>query len=296
MKIQTIDLQFQGTPGLIAAHVIESGGELALVETGPGSCREALVNGLQALGISPAEVRKVFVTHIHLDHSGGVGWWAQQGSQVYVHGRGAAHLIDPTKLIDSATRIYGDDMQRLWGDILPAPAEQVTVLGEGDRVGIGDVTLEAWDTPGHARHHLAFKIENVCFTGDVAGVRLAGCDYLSVAAAPPQFEPGPYLESVRRLLGGHFDRLYLAHFGLVEDAENHLARYSQRITEVYERVDRARREGLSSEAIAQRYLSAEKALATGCGVSEADWLRYELANGSAMCASGVELYCNKHSG
>ncbi len=293
MPIHTIDLYFQGTPGLIAAHLIESAGTLALVETGPGSCHAALIEGLGKLGVVPADVRHVFITHIHLDHAGGAGWWAQQGAQVYVHGRGAAHLIDPTKLIDSATRIYGTEMDRLWGAILPAPAERVTVLADGDAVSVGDEKVVAWDTPGHARHHLAFGMGDACFTGDVAGVRLAGCDYLSVAAAPPQFEPGPYVASVDRLLSLGYERLYLAHFGKVENVPEHLQRYRQRIIDVHECVANWWREGLPSEQIAQSYMAAEKAIAMGCGVSESDWQRYELANGSAMCASGIELYCRK---
>jgi glyoxylase-like metal-dependent hydrolase (beta-lactamase superfamily II) len=293
MKIHTIDLHFQGTPGLIAAYLIDSGGALALVETGPGSCHAALVNGLRGLGAEPADVRQVFVTHIHLDHAGGAGWWAQQGAQIYVHGRGAAHLIDPTKLIDSATRIYGANMDRLWGSILPAPADRVTVLADGDEVPIGAEKVVAWDTPGHARHHLVFSVGGACFTGDVAGVRLTGCGYLSVAAAPPQFEPEPYIASVERLLSHGYEALYLAHFGQVSEVEKHLRHYRQRITEVHERVASWRREGLPSERITQRYVDEEKAIALNHGVSEADWQRYELANGAAICASGVELYCSK---
>ena len=293
MQVHTIDLLFQDTPGLIAAHLIESAGELALIETGPGSCHAALVKGLQALGAEPADVRKVFITHIHLDHAGAAGWWAQQGAQVYVHGRGAAHLIDPTRLIDSATRIYGAEMDRLWGAMLPAPAERVTVLADGEGVPLGAVTVQAWDTPGHARHHLAYGVGTVCFTGDVAGVRLASCDYLSVAAAPPQFEPGPYVASVEQLLGHGYEQLYLAHFGRVDDVAEHLQRYRQRIIEVHERVAAWHREGLPSDEIAQRYMTAEKAIALSSGSSEADWQRYELANSAAMCASGVALYCSK---
>ncbi|MBL9143389.1 MAG: MBL fold metallo-hydrolase, partial [Verrucomicrobiaceae bacterium] len=128
MTIHPIDLRFRNTPGLIAAWLLKGATECALIETGPGSCHAALVNGLAAHGVTPADVHKVLVTHIHLDHAGGAGWWSQQGSQVFVHSRGAPHLIDPSKLIDSATRIYGDQMEILWGSMLPAPADRVTVL------------------------------------------------------------------------------------------------------------------------------------------------------------------------
>ncbi len=290
MTIHPIDLQFQGSPGIIAAHVLQSGDELALIETGPGSCQAALLEGLQKLGFGVKDIRKVLVTHIHLDHAGGVGWWAQQGAQVYVHGKGAQHVIDPAKLIDSASRIYGDRMDSLWGPILPAPAERVTILADGDIVRVGEVEIKAWDTPGHARHHHAFVAGDVCFTGDVAGVRLEGCDYLSVASAPPQFEPVPYVASVDRLLAAQFRKLYLTHFGEVNDPAEHLTRYRQRIIDVHERIAAWVSEGLTSEQIAMRYTSSERKTAA---LSETVWQRYQRANNTIMCASGIELFVVK---
>jgi glyoxylase-like metal-dependent hydrolase (beta-lactamase superfamily II) len=294
MTIDPIDLSFQDTPGLIASWLLRSGDECALIEPGPGSCHTALVSGLAGHGLQPSDISKVFLTHIHLDHAGGAGWWAQQGAQVYVHAKGAPHVVDPAKLIESATRIYGGQMQTLWGDILPAPAERVTVMNDGDHVRVGDLEVEAWDTPGHARHHLAFVTQGVCFTGDVAGVRLSDCDYLSVAAAPPQFEPAPYIASVNRLLAANLDRLCLAHFGFVEEPGEHLRRYAERIADVYQRIATWKREGLSSEEIAQRYEETEHAVAASDGVGEDDWLRYERANATVMCAAGIELFVTKN--
>ena len=290
MKIITIDLQFQGMPGIIAAHLVESAGEFALIETGPDSCRHALLDGLRQHGVEATQIKHVFVTHIHLDHAGGAGWWAQQGSQVYVHPKGAPHLIAPSKLIESASRIYGDRMQSLWGDILPAPAERVTVLHDNDRVQLGAVEVIAWDTPGHARHHHAYVIDDVCFTGDVAGVRLANSDYLSVAAAPPQFEPEPYIASVERLRAAKFRRLYLAHFGEVTECETHLKRYAERIREVHGKIAQWKSEGASSEDIASRFTASERAIS---GLTDEIWQLYESSNGTTMCAGGIELYVTK---
>ena len=294
MTFHPIDLHFQGQPGIIAAWLIKTANEYALIETGPGSCLPALLQGLSEHGLNARDISKVLVTHIHLDHSGGAGWWAQQGAQVFVHPRGAQHIIDPAKLIDSATRIYGDQMQALWGDILPAPAERVTILNEGDRVTVGDVELIAWDTPGHARHHHAFVMGDVCFTGDVAGVRLPGCDYISVAAAPPQFEPDAYVASVERLLAANFRTLCLTHFGTVDDPRSHLTTYARRIREVHQQVAGWKAEGLSSSEIVERYRDIEHQRAIAAGTTESDWQRYEGSNGTAMCANGVELYVTKH--
>lgn len=292
MIIDTIDLHFHDTPGIIAAFVVRLGADVVLIETGPGSCLPRLVSGLRQLGIEPGDIRNVFVTHIHLDHAGAAGWWAQQGATVHVHARGAPHLIDPAKLIDSASRIYGDRMHTLWGDILPAPVRNVQVMEDGEVVEVGGLRVIAWRTPGHARHHLAFQIGDVVFAGDVAGVRLQGCHYLSVAAAPPQFDPVAYVASVERLMSV-CGRLVLTHYGEMADPQAHLHAYRERITEVHEKVRRWHAEGLPADVIARRYTESEHAIASAAGVSEADWERYERVNGTAMCADGIRLFCEK---
>ncbi len=277
MTIHTIDLQFQGAVGVISAYLLVSGREMALVETGPASCRTALLAGLEALGVEPHSIGKIFLTHIHLDHSGDAGWWAQRGAQVYVHPLGAPHLIEPSKLIESASRIYGERMDSLWEEILPAPADCVHVLHDEDAVKVGEHTLIAWDTPGHAKHHLAFCCGGDCFTGDVAGVRLDESRYLSVASAPPQFDLPEYLKSVQRLRGGAFTRLHLTHFGTVMDVDWHLAEYERRLTAA-PGVDLA------------HYTEAERTNALALGVDDALWARYELANGTVMSAAGIARY------
>lgn len=295
MTTHTLDLHFQNTPGLIAAYVIETGGGLVLIETGPGSTLETLRAGIRGLGLDEGNIRHVFITHVHLDHAGAAGWWARQGAQVYCHPSAARHLIDPSKLIESARQIYADRMDSLWGEMLPAPAERVTILADGENVTVGDVTITAWDTPGHARHHHAFVIGDVCFTGDVAGMRLQGTDYISVTAAPPQFDPVAYVASVDRLAVAGFRKLYLAHFGEVTDVAAHLATYRQRIQEVHEAVLRDHAAGQTDEQIRASYQSLEHALATALGVSETDWARLEQSNNSGMCADGVHLSVKKSS-
>lgn len=293
MHIHTVDLQFQSIPGLIAAYVIESGKDLILIETGPGSTLETLRAGIRDLGLDEKNVRHVFVTHIHLDHAGAAGWWAQQGAQVYCHANAARHLMDPSKLVASARMIYQERMDSLWGDMLPAPADRVTVLNDGDSVRAGDVEIIAWDTPGHARHHLAFLIGKACFTGDVAGMRLQGTRYLSVTAAPPQFEPLPYMASVERLAAAGLEKLYLTHFGEITDVSDHLLRYRQQIQDVYEAVKADHASAADEAEIRRRYTAREHARAASLGINEADWQRLESANNTVMCADGVRLCVEK---
>jgi glyoxylase-like metal-dependent hydrolase (beta-lactamase superfamily II) len=293
MQIHTIDLRFQGVPGVIASYLIEAGGDLALIETGPGSCHHALIDGIRALGHEPSAIKHVFVTHIHLDHSGAAGWWAQQGATVFCHPNAAKHLVDPSRLIESARMIYGQAMDSLWGEILPAPADRVRVLQDGDSVAVGDVAIKAWDTPGHARHHHAFSIGDICFTGDVAGVRLQNSGYISVAAAPPQFDPDEYLRSVERLLGAGFSRLYLTHFGEVTDVREHLAAYAKRIEEVAVCVKASIDDNESEDQTRARFQEAEHTIARQSGVTDKLWSVYEQANSTAMCSGGIRLYWQK---
>lgn len=293
MRIHTLDLRFIGIPGLIASYLVESGGEYALIETGPGSTLETLRTAITAAGVEMSAIRKVLVTHIHLDHAGAAGWFAQNGATVYCHPNAVRHLIDPSKLMDSARMVYGGQMDALWGDMLPAPAERVVALQDQEAVKLGEVEIIAWDTPGHARHHHAFVIGNVCFTGDVAGMRLEHSRYLSVTAAPPQFDPIAYAQSIDRLAAANFKTLYLTHFGAVEDVAWHLANYRQRVQEVYERVAADFGAGISAEENRRNYAAAEHAIAMAAGIDEELWRKGEDANVTSMCADGVRLYCEK---
>ncbi|MDZ4287615.1 MAG: MBL fold metallo-hydrolase [Prosthecobacter sp.] len=293
MTVHTLDLHFRDTPRLIAAYLVECGNELALIETGPGSSLATLREAITSRGFEPTDIRHVFVTHIHLDHAGAAGWWAQQGAQIYCHPNAQRHLIDPSKLIDSARLIYGSAMDTLWGEILPAPADRITALQDGESVTVGECQIIAWDTPGHARHHHAFSIGDVCFTGDVAGLRLERSPYLSVTAAPPQFDPVAYTASVDRLQAANFRKLYLTHFGEITDVHAHLETYRRRISEVHLKVRAWVTAGHTPEEIRDLYQESEHQIAQSAGISASFWLRHELGNHTHMCADGIRLHIEK---
>lgn len=296
MTIETLDLEFQGEQGLIAAFLIESGGERVLIETGPGSCLPVLLRALAERRVSPSDIRCVLVTHAHLDHAGAAGWWARQGVEVVCHPRAARHLVNPGKLVEGARAIYGAEFDRLWGETLGAPEERVRAVEDGEEVRVGRLRIKALDTPGHARHHHAYAVEGVCFAGDVAGVRLAGSAYVSVAAAPPQFDLAAYRGSLVKLRDEGFERLFLTHFGEVQDVPAHWRSYERRVEEVAEQARLAWLNGESEARWVERFTSHERAACFGVGGSEAHWAKYEQINGTAMCVQGLRLWAEALSG
>src|SRR6185369_10433244 len=135
-RIVTLELNFQGRPHAIASYLIRQGDAVVLIESGPGSTLPALQAGLAQEGLSASDVTHVLLTHIHLDHAGAAGWLAQQGAEIYVHRVGAPHMLNPEKLIASATRIYGDRMESLWGEFLPVPQNQLKVANDAEEIVI----------------------------------------------------------------------------------------------------------------------------------------------------------------
>lgn len=233
--IHQIDHRFLDVPGVIASYLVVDGDEVALIETGPTTTVETLLAGIAAAGVDPEAVTRVLVTHIHLDHAGAAGVLLRRlpRARLYVHEVGAPHLVDPSRLLISAARIYGDQMERLWGEILPVPAERVEVVTDGTEIAIGRRILRALDTPGHANHHLAFHEPDagIVFTGDVAAVRLAGTDYVRPPTPPPELDLEKWMESVARLRSLGARRLALTHFGVYDDVDLHLDRLIARLWE-----------------------------------------------------------------
>lgn len=204
-----------------------------LIESGPMCTLPVLKAELARLDVDPTSIKLVVLTHIHLDHAGAAGWFAQHGAEVMVHPFGARHLIDPSRLNASARRIYGDDLDHLFGELHACPESQVRLIGDGETISCGGVDLTAIETPGHARHHHAWMLDldglQQCFTGDVAGMRIPGSDFPTLPLAPPEFEPELWVASIDRLAALDLDRLHLTHFGSVDHPSSHLARVRNRV-------------------------------------------------------------------
>ena len=286
---EIIDLHFQGFPNVIASYVLRGPAGVALIETGPASTYPALKAGLADLGIELAQITDVLVTHVHLDHAGAAGWLARDsGATVHVHTVGALHLADPSKLLASAQRIYGDDMDRLWGETVAVPARQVHALQDGDVVEAAGLRVTAVDTPGHAYHHHAYLLDGLCFTGDVAAVRFPSLPHVRVPTPPPEIDLPAWQRSLARLLELRPDRLLPTHFGPIEvDTHTHLQEVEEQLAAAAAFVRVRWQEGQATQAIIDAFKPwiAERALADGVDAEVA--ARFEIIVPSEMCVQGL---------
>jgi glyoxylase-like metal-dependent hydrolase (beta-lactamase superfamily II) len=294
MDIEVLDLQFQGSSHCIASFLVRGPGGPVLIEVGPASTQETLSGLLARRGLAPADLRAVLVSHIHLDHAGAAGWWTRQGVPVYVHPRGAPHLIDPSRLLESARRIYQEHMDRLWGQTLPALPEKVVAVGDGERVQVAGLTLVAHDTPGHAGHHHAYQLEDVVFTGDVGAVRLPEGSFISIPAPPPEFDRELWKQSLHKLRRLRPRRLYLTHFGPVEQPDEHLDRVERLLDECTDFLVSRLEAGVQREQLIQEYLEWSCRRAEAEGVSKDVFLdKLQKANPLFMSVDGVSRYWRK---
>jgi glyoxylase-like metal-dependent hydrolase (beta-lactamase superfamily II) len=292
-RIITIDLNFQDKTQAIASYLIRHHDGAVLIETGPGSTLPALEAALSAEGLSPRDVTHVLVTHIHLDHAGAAGWLAKQGAQVYVHPNGAPHLINPEKLIASATRIYGDRMDQLWGEILPVAEDQLTVPQDAEEIVIGNLRFLPVNTPGHAEHHYSYVFEDICFCGDVGGVRIPGYVYLRAPMPPPELHFGRWRESIARLKSLKFQRIAPTHFGIFDDAAWQLDEMDKTLAEVEQWLEIVMGNDPSIDELREAFTMWMQEQGQLKNLSEDVVRAYALANPVAMSADGLMRYWKK---
>ena len=297
MRVETIDLNFLGTEKVIASFLLLGGNSAAIVETGPTSCLEHLQAGLKANGVSPEDVWEVLLTHIHLDHAGASGHLAGllPNATFYVHELGYPHLADPSKLVTSATRIYGERMDELWGEARPVPEERLVVLGDGEEVGAAGGRLVAHNTPGHAYHHLAYlePDSGSLFAGDVAGIRLPGQSYVRPPTPPPEIDVEAWVRSIENIRKMAPVTLHPTHFGSYEDVDRHLSELEQRLQDWLLFVEGRSHEGASREEISEKLRTKGDAemLAEGADPEESE--RYDLAGNYEMLTAGILRYVEK---
>ena len=219
--ITAIDTFMGGRARYTAAYLLEAT-ETALVETGPGTSVEPVTAALGELGVAPDQLAHIVLTHIHLDHAGGVGQLAERfpRATVWVHHRGASHLVDPTRLVASTARVWGErEMRELFGPASPVPTGRVRPLEDADMIPLGDRNLSVLETPGHASHHVALvdSRTGAVFTGDALGIHVPDLPVLRPATPPPEFDLERYVASIGYIRDAARSILLFAHFGQLPD-------------------------------------------------------------------------------
>lgn len=292
-KIHVLDTRHLGRPGIIAATAIETQDGLALFDVGPESTFDNVVAELSRIGCEPKDVRHVFLSHIHFDHAGAAWRFAELGADIYVHPRGAPHLLDPSKLIESATRIFGNEMERLWGRFAPVPSEHLHILEDGQVIKIGPLQVRAIATPGHATHHHVYHWDENLFGGDVAGVRMGQGPPIP-PFVPPELDVEAWGESIDKMRALDAKRLYLPHFGLVTGSiaehfdalQGHLRRWSEWFRDQM-------RNGKGKEQLTPLFANYEAAELRDGGATEDELIDYEAADPSHMAVTAALRYWRK---
>lgn len=292
--IHVLDTRQLERPRIIAATALETSEGLALFDTGPESTFANISAALHDLGARPADVRHVFLSHIHFDHAGAAWRFAETGATVYVHPRGATHLADPAKLVESATRIFGEQMAKLWGQIAPVPADKIRILEDNDTVQLGALQVRALETPGHASHHHVYHWDDHLFGGDIAGVRLSGGPPIP-PFVPPELQIEAWRESLAKLRALNPAQLYLPHYGRVESSiAEHLDALDERVARwadwFRDRIRASEPEAQTTPAFAEL---EHHEIRAGGGSAETV-LDYEAADPSFMAVTAAYRYWRKH--
>lgn len=288
----TLDLHFQNYDHAIASFLIESDDGPILIESGPYSTFGSLEKGLAKHGYQIQDVKHVLLSHIHFDHAGAAWAFAEQGATVYLHPFGADHMHDPTKLVASATMIYGDQMDTLWGKMEGIPKKNLKVVNHNEVVKIGGQIFTALHTPGHAKHHIAWHWKDIIFTGDVAGVKIEGGPVVP-PCPPPDINLEDWLHSIETVLSKNPNTLVLTHYGEQPNPTIHMTELKEILTDWSHWIKKKWQEGLTNEEITPLFMDYTSRQLRDRGVSELGIKQYEAANPSWMSVAGLVRYWKK---
>ncbi len=290
--LHTLDLNFLGLDHAIASYLIETSEGPVLIESGPYSTFSALEVELGKKGHKPEDVKHVLLTHIHFDHAGAAWALAERGATVYVHPFGADHLHDPTKLLASATMIYGDQMDRLWGEMKGIPREKLRTVNHEEVLNFGDQKITALHTPGHAKHHIAWEWERTIFTGDFGGVKIDNGPVMP-PCPPPDINLEDWNRSIDLVLARNPERFMLTHFDEVLDCEIHMAAMKTILIDWGAWIKEKWESGLSQEEMVPLFMDYNNEQLRAKGVSEEDLKVYEASNPAWMSVAGLVRYWKK---
>lgn len=291
-----LDLDFLGVPRVIATGVLHGPAGAALVDPGPSSTLPALRRALDEAGLAIRDVRAILLTHIHLDHAGATGTLVHENPaiRVYVHEKGASHMAAPESLIASATRLWGDDMGRLWGEFRPVPPGSMTALAGGERLSVAGSQVDVIYTPGHAQHHVSyFTAESgVAFVGDTAGIRLHAGGMVLPPTPPPDIDLEAWDRSLDLIGQWRPDTLFVTHFGPYGPAAPHLASVRDHV-QMVSAIARRSLEREGSDDDRERWFAEEIRRLLRQHSSPAEAEAYEVAGRFDLSWRGLARYWRK---
>jgi glyoxylase-like metal-dependent hydrolase (beta-lactamase superfamily II) len=296
--ITGVDTRMAGRAKVTSAYLVAAE-QPALVETGPTTSSEAVVEGLESLGLSASDLAHIVLTHIHLDHAGGAGTLAARfpRATIWVHERGARHLADPRRLVESAAQVYGgrEALDRLFGPVEPVPVERIRPVQEGSRISLGSRSLEVLVTPGHASHHISpvDSQTGAVFTGDALGIHLPDVGVLRPATPPPDIDVGLYLDSIERIRERAETPLLFSHFGPVSEVEELCGIAAQRIRKWAGIVGDALEATDDLDRVTELLEEGTRDEFSGPAGSEDGRERYEVLSSMRMNAAGLVRYWRK---
>jgi len=292
-----LDLNFQGRAEIIATAVLHGPAGVALVDPGPSTTMATLTAALDERGIRFSDVRQLLLTHIHLDHAGATGSITGRHPhiEVLVHERGARHLADPSKLIASAERIYAEDMDRLWGEVLPVAASRIRSLAGGETISVVGRELKVEYTPGHASHHVSYldSASQIAFVGDTAGIRRGSGTFVMPPTPPPDIDLEAWRESEKKILAWEPDTLFLTHFGPFHGVRPHLQAMFETLAEWSRIVQRLLADGAASDDDRQQRFVDEAFQDLRRRVGDVEAVDYTKAGGLNFSYQGLARYWRK---
>lgn len=229
----SLDLHWTNRPHSIACALLRTPDCVALIDPGPASTISTLREHLSLHGLAIRDVNAILLTHIHLDHAAATGALVRENPRitVYVHNNGAPHMMDPSKLLQSASRLYGEKLHELFGEFLPVAPENIRALQGGETLDLGLHKLQVLYTPGHASHHVTYfdQTHGTAFVGDTAGVSINGDSFVLPVTPPPDIDIGLWDASMDAIASLHPNRLFLTHFAFSDNPAAHISSYRERL-------------------------------------------------------------------
>lgn len=296
--ITILDTNWVGRPHSVAAALLESDGHHAIIDPGPESTYATLREHLHSRGLSAAQLDAVLLTHIHLDHAGASGSLVRENPRlpVYVHTLGAAHMMDPSRLLASAARLWPDNLHQLFGETLPVPKDNLHILEGGETLTLGTRKLDVAYTPGHASHHVSYfdAAEGFAFVGDTTGIRIDNGPYILPATPPPDINLEIWENSFAAILARRPTRLFLTHFGFADNPPEHIDQFRTRLHHWAELAAEVVRTASSDLEAKQSFVArAQAEMQESIGPDEAD--HHAFTAGLDLSFLGLARYLRKRA-